>query len=138
MIHDRTDRCDIRRGGDGIHGPAAVLQASLDEQTALLTLSHTVFKSGYTYDMATLTAAARAAGALVLWDLSHSAGALPDLTLINEMNVLPDFRAPDTIRLGIAPLYTSFRDIHTAVVRVQQVVAERLYENYSAKPPVVT
>ncbi|HEU4326989.1 MAG TPA: kynureninase [Roseiflexaceae bacterium] len=268
---------------DGIHGPAAALAAQCDERTALLTLSHTVFKSGYTYDMAALTAAAHAAGALVLWDLSHSVGALPidlngagadlaigctykylnggpgapaflyirrdlqeqllnpisgwmgqrnlfafepdyrpapglrrfltgtppvvslalvepgvdllleagvdalrekslrqtdyliglweallaplgfvlntprdpqrrgshlslghpealgiDLALINEGRVLPDFRAPDNIRLGIAPLYTSYTDIHTAILRMEQIVAERRYAAYSGESPTVT
>jgi len=54
------------------------------------------------------------------------------------MRVLPDFRAPDTIRLGIAPLYTSYSDIHTAVMRLRETVAEGLYENYSATAPTVT
>ena len=53
------------------------LAAACDDDTALLTLSHTVFKSGYTYDMAALTAAAHDREALVLWDLSHAAGAVP-------------------------------------------------------------
>ncbi len=49
----------------------------LADDTALLTLSHTVFKSGYTYDMVATTRLAHDAGALVLWDLSHSAGSVP-------------------------------------------------------------
>ena len=57
--------------------PLTPLKEALDERTALLTLSHTVFKSGYTYDMADLSAAAREAGAVTLWDLSHSVGAVP-------------------------------------------------------------
>ena len=268
---------------DDIYGPVDALKAQLDERVALLTLSHTVFKSGYTYDMAALTAATHRVGGLVLWDLSHSVGALPidvgaanvdlaigctykylnggpgapaflyirrnlqeqlrnpiagwmgqkdlfgfgqtyqpaaglrgwltgtapivslslietgvdllleagldalraksegqseylialweavleplgfrlnsprtarergshvslghaeglriDLTLINDLNVLPDFRAPDTIRLGIAPLYTSFGDIYTTVMRLRQVVVERLYEKYPDETPTVT
>ncbi len=280
---DKHHHLDILLSPDDIHGPIAELQARLDNQTALLTLSHTVFKSGYTYDMPAITAAAHAAGALVLWDLSHSVGSVPvdlhaarvdlaigctykylnggpgapaflyirrdlqdilsnpipgwmgqqglfnfdleyrpakglrhfltgtppivsvsliepgvdllleaglenlrakserqseylinlwealleplgftlntprdirrrgshvslghpealriDLALIHEMNVLPDFRAPDAIRLGIAPLYTTCRDIHTAVMRLQKIVAERLYEKYPRQAPVIT
>jgi kynureninase len=268
---------------DGIDGPETALRAALDERVALLTLSHSAFKSGYTYDMGALTAAAHDAGALVLWDLSHSVGALPidlaaagvdlavgctykylnggpgapaflyvrrdlqerlvnpiagwmgqrglfdfglayrpaeglrrfltgtpptvslaliepgvdllleagidairakseaqsaylvalweallaplgyalqsprdprrrgshlsfghaeglaiDLALIGEMNVVPDFRAPDTIRLGFAPLYTSYRELHTAVTRMSTVVAERRFERYRGEAPAVT
>jgi kynureninase len=280
---DKQHRLDILPSPDGIYGPVAELQHRLDSQTALLTLSHTVFKSGYVYDMPAITSAAHVAGALVLWDLSHSVGSVPvdlhaaqvdlaigctykylnggpgapaflyirrdlqdvlsnplagwmgqrdlfnfeleyrpamglrhfltgtppivslsliepgidllleagldnlrakslrqseylinlweellqqlgftlntpreadrrgshvslghaeglriDQTLIHEMNVLPDFRPPDTIRLGIAPLYTSFRDIHTAVMRLQKIVIERLYEKYPRQAPMVT
>jgi len=62
---------------DGIHGPVDALIEAVDGDTALLTLSHVVFKSGYRYDMERLTSAAHDAGALVLWDLSHSVGAVP-------------------------------------------------------------
>ena len=51
--------------------------AAIDENTALVTLSHVVYKSGYLYDMAAITEKAHQAGALVLWDLSHSVGAVP-------------------------------------------------------------
>lgn len=268
---------------DGIYGPVDSLTAAINNDTALLSLSHTVFKSGYTYDMTALTERAHAAGALALWDLSHSAGAVPmalhdwgvDLAvgcsykylnggpgapaflyvhrdvqaalanpipgwfgqkapfafgldyepapgmarfltgtppvlslaaiepgvdllleaglerlrtksirqseylialwqellaplgfqlnsplnverrgshvslghregwrinraLIEEMNVLPDFRAPDNLRLGIAPLYTSYIDIHTAVMRLRKVVVDKIYENYPEEHAAVT
>lgn len=269
---------------DGIHGPpTAALADALNENAALLSLSHTAFKSGYTYDMAAITEIAHAAGALTLWDLSHSVGAVPidlngsgvdlavgctykylnggpgapaflyvrrdlqeqlrqpisgwfgqrnqfalglhyeagagitrfltgtppllslaavepgvdllvdagisrlraksiqqteylialwqawlqplgfslnsprdaaqrgshvslghpeaariDRTLIEQMNVLPDFRRPDNLRLGIASLYTSFQDIYTAMTRLHHVVAEQLYEQYSPEMPDVT
>jgi kynureninase len=268
---------------DGIYGPVEALTAALGDDTALLALSHTVFKSGYTYDMAALTAAAHRAGALALWDLSHSAGAVAvdlngaaadlavgctykylnggpgapaflfvrrglqealgnpisgwigrrdpfdfaldyapapgigrfltgtppilslsavepgvellleagmerlrersvrlseylitrweerlaplgfrlnspcdparrgshvslghaeglriNLALIHDQKVLPDFRRPDNIRLGIAPLYNSFVDLHTAVERLRAVVADRLYERYDATGLTVT
>jgi kynureninase len=53
------------------------LYDAIDKDTALVTLSHVVFKSGYLYDMASITKKAHEVGALVIWDLCHSAGALP-------------------------------------------------------------
>ncbi len=62
---------------DDITPDLAVLESAIDERTALVTLSHVTFKSGYLYDMRHLTQLAHQRGALVLWDLSHSAGAVP-------------------------------------------------------------
>lgn len=271
------------RSKDEIDGPIEQLIASLDTDTALLTLSHTTFKSGYTYNLQRLTQAAHRLGVLVLWDLSHSAGVVPvnlnemqadlavgctykylnggpgapaylyvrrdlqkklynpltgwmghanafafdwdykpagnirrflsgtppilalsavepgvdlvleagiqrirsksirltqyflelwenhlaplgfrlqspidpnnrgshislgheyghsiDLALIKEMGVIPDFRDPNNIRLGFAPLYTSFKDIFTAVSRIQIVVDQKIYQNYRPVSGAVT
>ena len=268
---------------DGIHGPVAGLAAAIDADTALVTLSHTVFKSAYTYDMAAITALAHDAGAYVLWDLSHAAGSVLcdlnganadlavgctykylnggpgapaflyvrqelqdqlanplagwmgqadmfnfglnyeptpglqhfltgtppmlsmlaiepgvdllleagmdriraksvqqtdylvalweqelaplgfalnsprdsqwcgshislgheeawriDQALIHDLKVLPDFRKPDNLRLGITPLYTSFEDIYGAVMRMKQAVTEKLYLRYSQTGAKVT
>jgi kynureninase len=276
-------RVRIIPSADGIHGPAEAIVAAIDDDTALVTLSHTTFKSGYVYDMAAITAASHRAGALVLWDLSHSAGSLPvdlngaaadlavgctykylnggpgapaflyvrrdlqpaltnpisgwigrrdpfnfaldyapapgiqrfltgtpsilslaavepgidmlletgmdrlrersvrlseylialwearlaqlgfhlnsprdparrgshvslghdeglriNLALIRDMNVLPDFRRPDNIRFGIAPLYNTFADLHTAVDRLRAVVVDRLYERHDPAELKVT
>lgn len=259
------------------------LAAAIDDSTALLTLSHVTFKSGYLYDMSVITELAHRKGALVLWDLSHSVGALPveldacnadfaigctykylnggpgspaflyvrkdmqelalspitgwwghntpfafdqDYTpapgmarflsgtppllslitmeaalepvleagmeairaksllmgdylislaearlvplgfslgsprsaqrrgshvslrhpdgyrinraLIDEMNVLPDFRTPDNLRLGLAPLYTSFCEIWEAVERIHCVLVEKRYEKYPFERLTVT
>jgi kynureninase len=277
----RRHQIELAESPDGIHGPLEQLHALLDQQTALLTLSHVVFKSGYLYDMAALNRAAHAAGALTLWDLSHSVGSVPidlhaaeadlavgcsykylnggpgapaflyirrdlqeqlanplsgwfgqqdlfgfgleyrpaaglrrflsgtppvvstaliepgvqlllsagmpqlraksiaqteylialwqqelaplgytlnsprdaalrgshvslghqhglgiDLALIRELDVLPDFRAPDNIRLGIAPAYTSYVEIHDALQRLALAVTEQRYLNYSNAPKV--
>jgi kynureninase len=260
---------------DGIHGSVDALVAAIDTDTALVSLSHTSFKSGYTYDMTSMTRIAHDAGALMLWDLSHSVGALPiDLTasdsdlavgstykylnggpgspaflylrsdlqsvlenpitawwghaqpfaldldfvpiqgirrfhtgtmpilslaaieagirdvldagmarirsksvalteylvsqweihleqlgftlasprdpdrrgshialshpegwpitraLIDAASVIPDFRAPDTLRLGLSPLYTTFLDVHTAMLRLKRVVETGMYEDF--------
>jgi len=53
------------------------LTQALGADTAVLMLTHVNFRSGAIHDMAALTAAAQAAGALAIWDLSHSAGVLP-------------------------------------------------------------
>jgi len=259
------------------------LESSINENTALVTLSHVVFKSGYLYDMQHITELAHRVGALVLWDLSHSVGSIPvhlddcnaDLAigctykylnggpgapgflyvnkniqekltspiwgwwgqknpfdfsldyeptpgaqrfmvgtqpmislltmeaaleptlnagmdairaksflmtdyasyltenwlaplgftlgspvdsakrgshisirhadgyrinraLIEEMNVIPDFRAPDNIRLGFSSLYTSFADIWEGFDRIKRVMEEKRYENYPNQKLTVT
>ncbi|MEZ4712420.1 MAG: kynureninase [Caldilineaceae bacterium] len=279
----RPCRVEIVPSPDGIHGPVEALAAAIDGDTALVSLSHTVFKSAYTYDMAAITRLAHAAGALTLWDLSHSAGSTLvalngaqadlavgccykylnggpgapaflyvrrdlqaelrnpisgwmgqqnmfnfdlaytpapglqrffsgtppvlsiaaiepgvellleagmdrlraksvqqteylialweselaplgftlnsprdatvrgshislghaeawriDQALIQQRSVLPDFRKPDNIRLGITPLYTSFGDIQQAVSHMRTVVVERIYEQYDAAELTVT
>ncbi len=273
----------VIRSVDGIFPDLDRLFQSIDQDTALVTLSHVVFKSGYLYDAAEITRRAHEAGALVLWDLSHSVGAVPvslddwsadfaigctykylnggpgapaflyvrqslqehalspiwgwfgdrspfafdldyapaagiqrflcgtppvlsllpvemgvDLlleaglerlrhksiqltsylvylfekllhplgfslgsplpaeqrgshvsirhpegyrinrALIEEMNVLPDFREPDNIRLGLAPLYTRFEDVYETVERIRRVMVEERYRNYPASRSLVT
>jgi kynureninase len=279
----RHHTLELLRAPDGVHGPVDALQQALRDDVALLTLSHTVFKSGYTYDMAAVTQMAHDAGALVLWDLSHSAGSVPidlnaanadlavgctykylnggpgapaflyirrdlqeqlanpiagwmsqsnlfdfglahkpvstlrrflsgtppvlslalievgvdlllsagmdalraksvqqteylvglweamlqplgytlnsprdpawrgshislghpeglriDLALIRDCNVLPDFRYPDNIRIGIAPLYNTFADVHTVAAALAEVVEQGVYKKYPTEKPVVT
>jgi kynureninase len=271
------------KSADGQPGSAEALAEAIDSQTALVALTQTAFKSGYTYDLTAVTGMAHQAGALMLWDLSHTVGAMPlnlhdagvdlavgctykylnggpgspaflyvredlqerlhnpisgwmgqdkpfdfdldyraatgmrrflsgtpsvlglaaidsgldllleagieqiraksvqqtdyfiglfdellaplgfrlntpraserrgshitlgheegwriDQALINEMNVLPDFRQPNNIRFGIAPLYNTFEELFTAVSRLKNVVDERLYKKYSVETDTVT
>lgn len=268
---------------DDITPNLTALENAINPDTALVTLSHVTFKSGYLYDMAYLTELAHRKGVLVLWDLSHSAGAVPveldkcnadfaigctykylnggpgapaflyvnkklqndvaspiwgwwgqnnpftfDLdygpapgvqrflagtapmlstlameealtpllaagidalraksilmtdyasyltdellaplgfslgsprdpakrgshisirhedgyrinrAMIEEMNVIPDFRAPDNIRLGFAPLYISFTDIWEGFDRIRKVVEEKRYDKYPKQRLTVT
>lgn len=268
---------------DGIHGSTQQLLREIDEHTALITLSHTVFKSAFVYNMAEINRVAHEAGALTLWDLSHSIGSVEvklnetaadlaigctykyvnggpgspaflfvrealhgelknpitgwmgqqnmfdfELTykpvdgiehfmtgtptvasllpidvgldilvdagmdqvrqksvrqteyllfmidelllpfgftiksprdsgergshvslghpegwrinqcMIQEMKIIPDFRAPDNIRLGVAPLYTTYEDLYTAVTRMRHIMENRHYEKYSDERTAVT
>ncbi|MGN6831118.1 kynureninase [Paucibacter sp. M5-1] len=66
------------------HGMTLKLVDSVDEipstlnaDLAVLMLTEVNYRTGYRHDMAALTAAAQAAGALTVWDLAHSAGAVP-------------------------------------------------------------
>jgi kynureninase len=54
------------------------------------------------------------------------------------MKVIPDFREPDNIRLGLAPLYTSFDDVWQAVDRIRQVVEQGKHLCYSSDRQEVT
>jgi kynureninase len=55
---------------------AEEVRAAIDADTAVVTLTHVDYRSAAIHDMRAMNDAAHAAGALVLWDLSHSAGAI--------------------------------------------------------------
>ncbi len=68
------------------------IAAALDHRLAILLLTQVNYRTGRVHRMADLTRAARGAGALVIWDLAHSAGAMPiDLYGGGAVNAAADF-----------------------------------------------
>ena len=55
----------------------AALRAAVDEDTAVVSLSHVAYRSAALLDMARVTNLVHASGALMLWDLCHSVGSVP-------------------------------------------------------------
>ena len=54
------------------------------------------------------------------------------------VKVIPDFRPPDYLRLGVAPIYTSYLDLFLSVERIEQIMQNREYEDISSEMPTVT
>jgi kynureninase len=70
-------RVEMVPSQDGISVPLERLLAAIDEETALVPISHVIFKSGYVQDVAAITRRAHEVGALVVADLYQSAGCVP-------------------------------------------------------------
>ncbi len=70
-------RLELVHSTDGIIISPGAVKDAIDEDTCLVTFSHVAFKSAFMHDMAYVTELAHDAGALTLWDLSHSVGAVP-------------------------------------------------------------
>ena len=68
----------------------------------------------------------------------HHPRAWPICQALKAAGVLPDFRTPDRLRLGFAPLYTRFADVHEGLRRLRQVVLEGTYDAFGAERTRVT
>ncbi len=66
----------LLKSPDGISSDMTELLRMINKRTALVSLSHVTYKSAYMYDMERVTELAHIHGAMVLWDLSHSVGAV--------------------------------------------------------------
>lgn len=78
-LHACSGRGELHvvRSQDGCQVDEDALINSITAETALVVLSHVAFKSGFAYDLARVTRRVRERGATLLWDLSHSVGAMP-------------------------------------------------------------
>jgi len=70
-------KLDVVKSDDGTGISLNSLETHLDDDTALVSLSHVLFKSSFMYDMKSVTEKVQAKGAIMLWDLSHAVGAVP-------------------------------------------------------------
>ena len=70
--------------------------------------------------------------------IRHADGYRINRALIEEMNVIPDFRAPDNIRLGFSSLYTAFVEIREGFDRIKRVMEEKRYQGYPKQKLTVT
>jgi kynureninase len=57
---------------------------------------------------------------------------------LKAAGVVPDYRMPDRLRIGLAPLYTRFRDVHTGFARLRDIMRSRAYERYPRAAARVT
>lgn len=70
--------------------------------------------------------------------LQHSDAYRINRALIEDEQVLPDFREPDVIRLGLAPLYTTYQEVWEAVQRIRRVTETGAYQKYDTRRSKVT
>ncbi len=57
---------------------------------------------------------------------------------VGQRSVIPDFREPNNIRLGITPLYTSYEEIYLAVEKLRLIMEKKWYEKYPRTRDTVT
>jgi kynureninase len=68
----------------------------------------------------------------------HHAQAWQICQALKAADVIPDFRTPDRLRLGFAPLYTRFVDVHDGLTRLRDLTAAGAHHAYPARRARVT
>ncbi|MFO7574950.1 MAG: kynureninase [Bacteroidales bacterium] len=102
---DRGHRLELMKSDDGITVSDGELEANIDDDTALVSLSYVSFRSSFMYDMDRVTELVHSKGACMLWDLCHAVGAVP----INLNGANADFAVGCTYKyLNGGPGSTSF------------------------------
>jgi len=130
------------------------LFAAIDDRTALVALSHVAYRSAARYPLIELTAAAHQAGAAVLWDLGHSAGAVPiefarsgaefavgcTYKHLNGGPGAPGFLVvrPDLIERVHNPIQGWFGQREMFAFGTEYIPAESLDRMLSGSPPVLS
>lgn len=56
----------------------------------------------------------------------------------NPISIIPDFRPPNNIRIGLAPLYNTYMDIYETIKRIKSIIEHREYEKFSKEKLIVT
>lgn len=56
---------------------------------------------------------------------------------LRNINVIPDFRPPDVIRIGLAPLYTRFIDVYNFTVKLKEIMEHKQYKEYYKKENII-
>ena len=70
--------------------------------------------------------------------MSHPDAWPIDRAVIELGKVVPDFRAPDNLRFGLAPLYNSHLEVHTAIQRIKAIVGSGDLADFEARNVNVT
>jgi kynureninase len=68
----------------------------------------------------------------------HHPHAWPVCQALKAAGVIPDFRTPDRLRIGLAPLYTRFVDVHEGFRRLRQIMADGAWRRYGTQRSRVT